>query len=219
MKKENVIMFPAGEQQMGWGGSIMDKGRGWLSSRRVVQLVLAKKWTIMLVALGFLLGRAVILESLMPFAAAYFAVIYFLRKDAFGWTAVSLIAGSWFAVTPAPLWIGMELAVLFLLFKGLEAYEKAELGTAPLLVFISTLVVQLFGLFIGDVMNWYNFMMVVVEAALSFVLTLVFIQAIPVLTMSKKTASLKNEEIICLMILLASVMTGGGRLANIRSFC
>ncbi|WP_442956006.1 stage II sporulation protein E [Paenibacillus sp. MMO-58] len=208
MKKENVIMFPAGEQQMGWGRSIMEKGRGWLSSRRLVQLVLAKKWTIMLVGLGFLLGRAVILESLMPFAAAYFAVVYFLRKDAFAWTAVSLVAGSWFAVTPAPLWIGMELAVLFLLFKGLEAYEKAELGTAPLLVFISTLLVQLFGLFIGDTMSWYGFMMVVVEAALSFVLTLVFIQAIPVLTMAKKTASLKNEEIICLMILLASVMTG-----------
>ncbi|MFF2484460.1 stage II sporulation protein E [Paenibacillus sp. NPDC058071] len=186
----------------------MRKVKEWTASRRTLQLVLAKKWTFLLVAVGFLLGRAVILETLMPFAAAYFAVIYFLRRDTYAWVAVSLVAGSWFAVTPAPMWIAMEIAALFLLFKGLEAYEKAELSTAPILVFAATLVVQLFSLFTQDAVSWYNFMMAVVEAALGFVLTLVFIQAIPVFTMSKKTASLKNEEIICLMIMLASVMTG-----------
>lgn len=202
-------MFPGGNgKKAGWVQGVMSRGHDWAMSRRFIQLVLAKKWTFLLVAVGFLLGRAVILESLMPFAAAYFAVLYFMRKDAYAWVAVSLIAGSWFAVTPAPMWIAMEIAILFLLFKGLEAYEKAELSTAPILVFVSTLLVQLFSIVIGDSLGWYNFMMVVVEAALGFVLTLVFIQAIPVLTMSKKSAALKNEEIICLMILLASVMTG-----------
>ncbi|NIK80096.1 stage II sporulation protein E [Paenibacillus castaneae] len=207
MEKENAVVFP-GMKRTNLAKSVMQKGREWASARRFIQVILAKKWTFLLVGVAFLLGRAVILESLMPFAIAYFAVIYFMRRDIYSWVAISLVAGSWMAADPAPVWISMEIAVLFLLLKGLEAYEKAELSTAPILVFTSTLLVQLFGIFIGDELSWYNFMLVVVEAALSFVLTLVFIQAIPVLTMTKKSASLRNEEIICLMILLASVMTG-----------
>jgi stage II sporulation protein E len=186
----------------------MRRGREFVAARRIVQVVLAKRWTFLLIALAFLLGRAVILETLMPFAIAYFAVIYFMRRDIYPWIAISLVAGSWLAVDPAPIWIAMEIAVLFLLLKGLEAYEKAELNSAPILVFASMLLVQMFKVFIGSELSWYKFMLVAVEAGLGFVLTLVFIQAIPVLTMTKKSASLKNEEIICLMILLASVMTG-----------
>lgn len=187
---------------------VAGKWAQWARTRRVTQAVMAKKWSILLVGLALLLGRAVILESLMPFAIAYFAVMYFMRRDIHIWIAAALVAGSWMAATPSPMWIAMEIAVLFLLFKGLEAYEKAELSTAPILVFVSMLLVQLFQVLVGDTLSWYSFMMIVVEASLAFVLTLVFIQAIPVLTMTKKNAGLKNEEIICLMILLASVMTG-----------
>ncbi|WP_138756020.1 stage II sporulation protein E [Paenibacillus sinopodophylli] len=207
MEKENVVVLP-GVKRTGLAKAMMQKGREWAAGRRFIQVVLAKKWTFLLVGIAFLLGRAVILESLMPFAIAYFAVIYFMRRDIYPWVAISLVAGSWLAADPAPMWIAMEIAVLFLFLKGLETYERAELSSAPILVFASTLLVQMFSVFIGDELSWYNFMLVVVEAALGFVLTLVFIQAIPVLTMTKKSASLKNEEIICLMILLASVMTG-----------
>ncbi|KRE45268.1 stage II sporulation protein E [Paenibacillus sp. Soil522] len=207
MEKENTVLLP-GVKRTGLVKMLMQKGREWVAGRRFIQVIMAKKWTVLLVGVAFLLGRAVILESLMPFAVAYFAVIYFMRRDIYPWVAVSLVAGSWLAADPAPMWIAMEIAVLFLFLKGLEAYEKAELSSAPILVFASTLLVQLFSVFIGDELSWYNFMLVVVEAALGFVLTLVFTQAIPVLTMTKKSASLKNEEIICLMILLASVMTG-----------
>lgn len=207
MSKENVVLFP-GSEQPGKASSLFRRSYEALGQWKVVRLIVARKWTLLLVALGFLLGRAVILESLMPFAAAYFAVVYLMRRDVYVWVGLSLIAGSCFAVTPAPMWIGMEITALFLLLKGLEAFEKAELNTAPLLVFAATLVVQLFGVLIEDSLSWYNFMMVAVEASLGFVLTLVFIQALPILTMSKKTAHLRNEEIICLMIMLASVMTG-----------
>lgn len=207
VKKESVLGGPA-MKRGSFFHNILDKLAAWKAARGFINMLLAKKWTFLLVGVAFLLGRAVILESLMPFAAAYFAVIYFMRRDIYPWIAVSLVAGSWLAAEPAPLWIAMEIAVLFLLLKGLETYEKAELSTAPILVFTSTLLVQLFGVFIGDTLSWYNFMLVVVEAALAFVLTLVFIHAIPVLTMTKKSATLKHEEIICVMILLASVMTG-----------
>ena len=57
----------------------------------MVQLFSTRKWTFVLMAVGFLLGRAVILESLTPFAVAYFAVIYFLRRDTYGRLALSIM--------------------------------------------------------------------------------------------------------------------------------
>lgn len=210
MKKESTLGNPV-RVRGGFFQSAWQRGKEWRAVRAMADaasMVMAKKWTFLLLFVAFLLGRAVILESLMPFAAAYFAVIYFMRRDICLWVAAALVAGSWLAAEPAPLWIALEIAVLLLLLKGLETYEKAELSTAPILVFTATLLVQLFGVFIGDALGWYSFLMVVVEAALAFVLTLVFIHAIPVLTMTKKSAVLKHEEIICVMILLASVMTG-----------
>lgn len=207
MKKESAFGAPAIKRAV-TGNGTWRNGKAWRSLAGLAGMLAAKRWTFLLVGIGFLLGRAVILETLMPFAAAYFTVIYFMRKDLFAWTALSLAAGSLTAAEPATLWIAIEIAVLFLLLKGLETYEKAELSTAPILVFTATLLVGMFEVFIGDTLSWYNFMMAVVEAALAFVLTLVFIHAIPVLTMTKKSAALKHEEIICVMILLASVMTG-----------
>jgi len=207
MDKHNVVLFP-GTQKSGLVQTAVRKGLDWAAARRVVQVLSAKKWTLALMVVGILLGRAVILESLAPFAVAYFAVIYFLRRDVFLPVGLAIIGGSWLAVTPEPMWIAMELAVVFLLIKGLEAYERAELAYAPLLVFIATLLVRLFGVVIASSLDWYALIMATVEAALGLVLTLVFVQAVPVLTVMRKTSALKNEEIICLMIMLACIMTG-----------
>ncbi|MFC4098285.1 stage II sporulation protein E [Paenibacillus xanthanilyticus] len=208
MDKHNVVMFPGVAKKTSAVQKTVRKGLDWAAARRWVQIVAAKKWTFVLMAVGLLLGRAVILESLAPFAASFFAVVYFLRRDALIPVALSIVGGTLLAISPEPMWIAMELAVIYLLIRGLEAYEKAELNYAPLLVLLTTLVVRLFDAVIADSLGWYQLMMVGVEAALAFVLTLVFVQAVPVLTMTRKTSQLKNEEIICLMIMLASVMTG-----------
>ncbi|WP_219834752.1 stage II sporulation protein E [Paenibacillus sp. R14(2021)] len=205
--KPKVVMFP-GVRKTSYVQSTLRKGLERTGILRLAGMLASRKWTFILMAVGFLLGRAVILESLTPFAVAYFTVIFFLRRDMCLPAALSIVAGSWFAVAPEPMWIAMELAVVYLLLRGLEAYERAELSYAPLLVFLTTLIVRLFGVVIESTLGWYELMMVGVEASLGFVLTLVFVQAIPVLTLTKKTSALKNEEIICLMIMLASIMTG-----------
>ncbi|GIQ64215.1 hypothetical protein PACILC2_27830 [Paenibacillus cisolokensis] len=194
MDKNQVVMFP-GSRRTSFMQTAIRKGRESAASSRIVRALSAKKWTLLLVAIGFLLGRAVLLESLMPFAAAYFAVIHFMRKDASRWVALSLVAGSFFAMTPEPVWIAMELAVLYLLIRGMEAYEKSEISYAPLLVFMATLLVRLFDAFIDKALGWYDLTMIGVEASLAFVLTLVFMQAVPVLTMTRKSASLKTKKL------------------------
>ncbi len=51
-------------------------------------------------------------------------------------------------------------------------------------------------------------MMVGVQASLSFILTFIFLQSIPLLILNRRRQLLKTEEIVCLIIMLASIMTG-----------
>src|SRR4051794_11869611 len=66
-----------------------------------VQSVAIRKWSILLLVMAFLLGRAMILDQLAPFAVAFFAVIYFLRKDLLAGVGLFLISGSLFSAAPA----------------------------------------------------------------------------------------------------------------------
>jgi len=207
MDKQNLVHFPGAEIREEDGKRRAE--RRWRKlSASASRLFLSRRWTLMIAVLGVLLGRAVILDTLAPFAVAWFAVIWFMRRDAAFIAALALVAGSLLADAPNAWTTAAELAVFFLLARGMEAYERAEISYAPLLVFISALLVQLFGVVIDKALDGYQLLMVGVEAGLAFVLTLVFIQAVPVLMLTKKPALLRSEEIICLMILLASIMTG-----------
>lgn len=207
MQKWNLFN-PASTPLAGTAMRMKNGTKQALAENRLVQSLVAKKWAILLLAMAFLLGKAMILQQLTPFAIAYFAVVYFARKDLIRWVALALVAGSLFSVEIKTGYIVTEMIVFLLLQKGLEKYEHSEVSYAPFLVFISAFTVQLFGYMVDTELTWYTLMLTAVEAGLSFVLTLVFTQAIPVFTLTRKNYSLKNEEIICLIILLASVMTG-----------
>lgn len=207
MQKWNLFN-PASTPLAGTAMRMKNGTKQALAENRLVQSLVAKKWAILLLAMAFLLGKAMILQQLTPFAIAYFAVVYFARKDLTRWVALALVAGSLFSVEIKTGYIVTEMIVFLLLQKGLEKYEHSEVSYAPFLVFISAFTVQLFGYMVDTELTWYTLMLTAVEAGLSFVLTLVFTQAIPVFTLTRKNYSLKNEEIICLIILLASVMTG-----------
>lgn len=182
--------------------------RAFLLENRFVQAWIIRKWALLLVATGFLLGRATILDNLAPFAIAYFAVIYYVRRELVPWIGVVLVAGSLLSPHASPGYVVMELLVFLLIQKGVEKFERSDLSFVPFIAFASIFLVQLLSYVMNTNLTWYTFMMTGVEALLSFVLTLIFIQAVPVLTQNRKKNSLRHEEIICLIILLASVMTG-----------
>lgn len=183
--------------------------RKWLQENRLVQEWMVRKWAIILMSMAFLLGRALILGELAPFAVAYFAVIYYARKDLLPWAGVALAAGSSTSgIQGHAGFIVLELLVFVLIQKALEKFERSDVSFLPVISLASVFLVQLFANLVNVALNWYTFMMIGVEAVLAFILTLIFIQALPVLMQAKKRHSLRNEEMICLMILLASVMTG-----------
>ncbi|OPA73178.1 stage II sporulation protein E [Paenibacillus selenitireducens] len=175
---------------------------------RAYQGLAVRKWPLVMIGMGFLFGKAMILNELAPFAAAFFAAIYMLRRDLSGWVALSLLAGNFFA-THSSLWaVAAQIVLILLIQRGVEAYNRPESSYMPMIVFTSMMLVQLFGLVINSQLSWYPIMLAVLDGGLSFILTIVFMQALPILTRVRKQSALKNEEIICLIILLASVMTG-----------
>ncbi|WP_025693286.1 stage II sporulation protein E [Paenibacillus zanthoxyli] len=212
MGKSNVVNFPewtrvedgAEEEKAPWG----ERFKAWGKRQRILRMLDTRKWLLLLSCMGFLLGRAMILDELSPFAAAFFAIIVFMRKDCTLPVGAAILAGSLYTPFPGALIIMAELIVFILLYKGMEAFQRVDLAYAPVMVFVSSFMVGLFQTIIGPTLSWYPLMMTTLNALLSFVLTLVFLQALPVLAYKQKSRVLRNEEILCLIIMLASIMTG-----------
>lgn len=207
MSKEQVVrtLKPSGQMKMKQFRLSIAAG---LTQNRLIQMIAARKTNIMLLTMGFLLGRAMVLGELTPFALAYFACIYFMRSDLLKWTGLALLLGSFFSTHGMAGTLLTQMLVFMGLQKAVEKFERSDIAYAPVLVFVSVFSVQMFLHTVGDAFSWYAFMMLGLEAGLSFILTLIMIQAIPIFTLSRRNYQLRHEEIICLMILLASVMTG-----------
>lgn len=201
-------------QRRGWDvtgalGRLKASGREKLVQNRLVQAAVGKRWTVVLLCVGFLLGRATILDELAPFALAFFAAISYLRPNLQRLSAIALIGGSLLAPELQTGTVVAQIVIFALLQRALARYEKTEVANAPILVFLSVFTVGLFAdIATAAGLTWYAVLMTAVESILSAVLLLIFMQALPVFTLTRKNYQLRHEEIICLMILLASVLTG-----------
>ncbi|WP_027415780.1 stage II sporulation protein E [Aneurinibacillus terranovensis] len=177
------------------------RGRNWL-------WVVSHQWSLFHLFMGFLLGRALILQELSPFAVPFFAVMYFLKKNRLLLMTAALLAGSAtrsIGIASANFF-GMALALLMLTF--MDRRRKGEMNYAPFISFLAVLLSHTGLDYVMHRMTWYGMFMNGVEALLGMILTLIFVQSIPIVSLRRSHHQLKSEEIICLIILLASVMTG-----------
>ncbi|NHM33505.1 stage II sporulation protein E [Neobacillus terrae] len=163
----------------------------------------------LLLILGFLLGRALILSKLTPFCLPFFAAVYIIKKDRAPIALAGLVAG---AAT-----IGLQNSVVtfgsafffLLVFRISKKWLNNEIRALPFFVSGVLLISKLAEAFIvHKELSVYDGMMAGVQASLGFILVLIFMQSIPLITFNKRRQSLKTEEIVCLIILLASIMTG-----------
>jgi stage II sporulation protein E len=225
MDKPSVVPFvPRPGTGPAYAPAVKRKKR-WLSNRKAVdrekegappaklfqrwgEALREQMWLLIVVAAGFLLGRAVMLEGLAPFAAAYFGVVLYLRKDLAFWAALAAVAGSFWSPEPMPFLICAEIGVIYLLHRGLVLYERADLSHAPVVVFAATLLVRLFNTLLIDKPTWLPYVLTLAEAGLAFVLTLLFIHSLPLLTRTRKAAHLRHEEWVGIVILFACLLTG-----------
>lgn len=176
------------------------------TSRQLVNLVM-NRWNFLLLLMGFLLGRAVMLEQVSPFALPFLAVIYHLKRDRWFPVAIALLFGQSTAANGQAFWMLATFLLFMVLQKGAERWKKGDINFVPITVLTTLLLSQGIRL---SASGWstYGGMLALIEIVLSVLLTFIFVQSLPVFTSKRRNVSLKAEEMVCLVILLASVMTG-----------
>ena len=168
----------------------------------------AQKWNVLPLLMGFLLGRALILEELTPFVIPYFIVMFYIRRDCILTTGFALILGAFTQSVPIGLQTVLSVVLALVVCKTMERTRRKDFSRTPLLVVTTVFISHLLYAVLTNQVNTYELVMIAVEAVLGFVLTLIFIQSLSIIHLAKPYEPLKNEEIVSLVILLASLMTG-----------
>ncbi|WP_018131753.1 stage II sporulation protein E [Effusibacillus pohliae] len=184
--------------------------RGWWTSlKKMRERNLLATPGFFLVIMAFFLGRAEILGEISPFALALYAVMLRLKKGAAGKVMIALLAGT---ATVHSIANVLLLAGALVLYRGvysiLTRKKALSLNAVPFVVFLVDAGAKLgSAMALGD-LSRYALMMGLIEGFLAMVLTLIFIQSLPIFTFQRGVKELRHEEIFCLIILMASVLTG-----------
>ncbi|WP_342603715.1 stage II sporulation protein E [Peribacillus sp. FSL E2-0159] len=205
-KVERPMMEPLGDVQLkeAKAGAI-----NWIQQLQMKSEDIFIKKGISLAIIGFLLGRALILSQLAPFGLPFFAAVFLMRRDRAPLALFGLIAGGLTVHYSNSLVIFASAFLLLLFHKIKRPAVEGQFKTMSMYVFASLFLVNLAEQYlVFRTIQLYDLMMIGVEAGLAMILTLIFIQSIPMLTIRTKSQSLKTEEIVSIIILLASVMTG-----------
>ncbi|MBE4906678.1 stage II sporulation protein E [Bacillus luteolus] len=205
-KIERNLIEPVGEVNFEKSQYALSRWFSRLQSM-IRHLLLHKGLLIILV--GFLLGRALILAKITPFALPFFAAVLLIRKDRAGLAMLALLAGSMTLSVNATMYVFGSIVLFTLCHKISKRLKFESVKALPFLVLIASLLTKTSIVYLtqGE-LTLYDGMLSVVEAGLGFILTLIFLQSVPLLTVRKRHQTLKTEEVICIIILIASVMTG-----------
>lgn len=159
---------------------------------------------ILLAAIGFFVGRATILENLVPFGAAFFAVIT-MHKRKFSIAGIGIFIGilTLNSVNSLKYLISfVAILILEILFK----VKTKNIIKASVITFVSLFASGLlfsfkYGLLLFDtMMNFY-------EAVTALLMVFIFSQAVS-LILSTNRKVISNEELISLCILIGLIILG-----------
>ncbi len=148
-----------------------------------------------LLIVGFLLGRALILSQLAPFALPFFAAVFVVRRKKAPLVLLGLLAGS-LTISFGNGALIFTLCLLFLtIFRFTERFHQYPLKVLPFYVFFLSFFTKVAFTYIGSgqkIMN-YDFLMAGVEASLALVLVFIFMQGIPLLTSATRKKIFKDR--------------------------
>ena len=116
-KLEGNVIEPVGEVR--FNQPKLDVTKGVKKLQSMMEVFFIQKG-ILLLLIGFLLGRALILAKLTPFSLPFFAAVYFSRRDKAPLALIGLIAGA------ATLTITNAFSVFGTAFLFLFAFRVAK---------------------------------------------------------------------------------------------
>ncbi|GAK13909.1 stage II sporulation protein E [Geomicrobium sp. JCM 19039] len=167
------------------------------------------KWGLLLFIVGVMLGRAAILSDLYPFALPFFAAVFVLRKNKALLAATAVLIGTIWGLTFNVPYVLAGLFLFLVFYQLVSKYKSNTRWALPATVFAASFISRLaITYFTMGTVSQYHLFMGAIEAGLALMLTMIFLQSLPLLSPRRKQRALKNEEIVCFVILIASVMTG-----------
>ncbi|WAH37346.1 stage II sporulation protein E [Alicyclobacillus dauci] len=160
-----------------------------------------------LIAIGFLLGRANIEHAVSPFGLAYFAVLSEVAGRKKAWPAYFAVLG---ALTVDGTTGGLLMLLQLVLYRVARRYifrkKLPDLHFVPITAGIVSLVSRL--AMVGTVWTKYDVLIALAQGALVTILALIFVQCMNLFVGGEQTRTLKYEQIISVVILVASVVMG-----------
>jgi len=193
-----------------------DSGKEALSKRSFYKKGMKKivrglmSWEAMCFVVGILFGRAVILTNLTPFILPFFATTGFLKPKRRVLAFFSILLGAVTVSGWQVVFTVLSLLIYMILRAGVvKVSNKEEVRSLPYIVFVAGIISRLgFDFLKSDQLIPSQELLAIVEAGLSFLLCLIFLQSMPLFTVKTHKRTFKTEEIICFIILLASTLTG-----------
>ncbi|MEK4299070.1 stage II sporulation protein E [Oceanobacillus sp. FSL W8-0428] len=183
------------------------KKRKWREQimAKINHVLIAQGWLFYIT--GFLLGRAVILQAVSPFAVAFIASMWLVHRDKSFRSMIAVILGALTYSMQHVVFIFLAF-ILFIFISAATKSIKNQQWMLPVTVFLATSLPRMFLYSIQDTISSFQWMMLAIEGVLGAILVLIFMQSIPLLSPKRYKPALKSEEIVCLIILIASVLTG-----------
>lgn len=208
-KQEGVVnmmetLTRRGTKIMGTGISSLENWKRKMGEQTKVFFI-ERGWLLFVV--GFLLGRAIVLSSVSPFALSFLASVWLMRKEKSLKVVTAILFGALTIHWQHSLYIMGSMLGLFFFAFLFQRYRKQQ-QILPILVFVASILPRVVSYTIFQRAEVYDWVLALVEASLSAILVLIFMQSIPLISPKRYKQSLKNEEIVCMIILLASVLTG-----------
>jgi len=166
------------------------------------------KWHFPIILAGFFLGRAMVFNDIAPFSLPYLAVISYFLKSQWFYVLFSFLLGMVTFHSFNVIYRTIFFIFLFFLFKKVfRFFNKDRITYTPFLVlFSSFLGYSIYFCFVK--VNLAKFLYASLEVLLSFILSFIFLQALPFLIVKKRRFTLRTEEIVCFIILFGSILTG-----------
>lgn len=159
---------------------------------------------------GLLLGRAVILGALTPFPIAAYAASTQMRRGVSIWVSVGLVVGALTAISAGanPFMVAAMLLAYRAIVWWMKRFESVDMHVIPFLVFAVDTGFRLGFSIPVQGFTWFAVGMSTVDGVLAFILTVLFLQMPPFVGGLRPTKPLRPDEIVGVVILLASVLTG-----------
>lgn len=177
---------------------------------KVTRSILAPE-NLPLALLALLIGRAMVLQTISPFGLAFFAAVLALAPRRAAAAGLAVAAGIFSAGAAQALleFLGsaLGLGLLFLAFERQGRPRKTGPLTLAALAFTVTLLAASAKALLVDPTP-YRFLMAFFSGLLTFVLTVVYLTALPVLLSVRRVVALGPEQVIMVAITGATALAG-----------